>query len=148
MKKALIQAVSYIALAISAVALVFQTGCMKATISGGPQIYVGGGRLRGGLFPPQLLLGITNTTPLVLRIKALSAVDRIHAQLVSGEEIDIPLRAFGGCRDAMVTVSAYEPDSGKYVTSVTRRYSVCSGQNRTDYWNVRWSGDQRSYTIQ
>jgi hypothetical protein len=136
-------------LAVLAVLLIFQMGCVKATISGGPQIRVPGGVLRGGLFPPQLLLGITNTTPLLIRVKALSAVDRVQATLTQGEELDIPFRHFSGdCRDINVTLSAYEPESGKYITSTTRHFSVCGGQNRTDYWNVRWSGDQRSYTIQ
>lgn len=128
--------------------LVITSGCMKVAVSGGPQIHLPGGPIRGGLFPPQLLLGITNTTPLVLRIKVLSAVDRVQAYLVQGQEIDVPLRMWGGCRDAMVTVSAYTPDTNKYITTTTRRYSVCSGENRTDNWEVRWSGDQSSYSIQ
>jgi hypothetical protein len=142
MKKTLI-------LVVLAILLVFQFGCVKATISGGPQIRVPGGILRGGLFPPQLFLGITNTTTMILRIKAISAVDRVHAQLIPGEEIDIPFRHFSSdCRGLMVTVSAYNPETGAYIASRTNRYSVCGGQNQVDHWDVRLSGDQRSYTIQ
>ena len=132
-------------------ATIFLSGCMTGvTVSGGgPQIYKTSlPKLRGGFFPPQLLLTVNNGTQFYLDVKAVSAVDRISCRLVQGTNVDIPFRQFSGdCRGINVTVSAYDPETGKFVASRTRPYSVCGGQNTTQFWDVQQSGNAAQYSI-
>ncbi|MEK7062800.1 MAG: hypothetical protein AAB946_02070, partial [Patescibacteria group bacterium] len=103
-------------------ATIFLSGCLTGVnVSGGPQVYrTSVPRLRGGLFPPQLLLTVNNTTQFVLWVKSVSAVDRVNQMLAPGQQADIPFRHFSGdCRGINVTVSAYHPETGLFVASRT-----------------------------
>ncbi|HEY4515981.1 MAG TPA: hypothetical protein VJH67_02210 [Candidatus Paceibacterota bacterium] len=130
-------------------AMVLSTGCLtKVSVSGGPNIYTPSIPIRGGLFPPQLLLTVNNITTFVLRVDAISSVDSVAVEIVQGQKANLPFRQFSGdCRGLNVTVAAHNPETGAFVTSVTRTYNVCGGQNLTQFWDVRQAGNQQQNAI-
>lgn len=131
-------------------ATIFLSSCMTGVkVAGGPEIYKTSiPRLRGGLFPPQLLLTVNNTTQFILWVKSVSAVDRVNQMLIQGQQTDIPFRHFSGdCRGINVTVSAYHPQTGLFVASRSQQYSVCGGQNTVAAWDVRQTGNTQQYSI-